>query len=72
MVETKMESKDHALGVNPAGMGMRNLIATPMAMDTARGMSLAPCKVRLNIKIYSDSSKGASGQVFCYAIQLRR
>ena len=39
-----MESRDQAFGVKPSGMGMRNLIATPMAMEAASGTSFAPCK----------------------------
>ena len=38
-----MESRDQALVVKPSGTGIKNRIATPMAIDAARGTILAPC-----------------------------
>ena len=40
MVPTKMESSDHACSVTPAGMGKRNRIASPSAMEAAAGTNL--------------------------------
>lgn len=39
-----MDRRDHALVDRPAGIGMRNRIARPIAIDAAKGTILAPCK----------------------------
>ena len=43
MVVTKIESRDHAFSVTPAGTGTRNRSASPIATDAAKGTSLTPC-----------------------------
>lgn len=53
IVETKMESSVHACTVMPEGIGTRNLIATPIAIDSRSGTGLAPCNIPCMIESHS-------------------
>lgn len=43
MVKRKTERSCHPCGVTCSGLGIRNLTMRPIEMETARGISLAPC-----------------------------